>query len=366
MKLGYLHDSEMPGAEANTVNVAKMCAAFAANGHRPVLVHIAAPGERRGIRDYYGLDAAFRSIGIPVPRWEVRKAIFARLGAWRLRLAGVKLVYGRKPVVLLRAVQAGLPVVIELHALFGADSSRAAFARLLASPKLLRIVVISQALADDLVAEWPAAAGRVVVAHDGADLKPPPAHPVPRPDPSRPCIGYAGHLYPGKGMERIAELAMLRPNIDFLVVGGRPEDVTHWKEATKNSANLHFRGMVPHIEVAAHLAACDLVLAPYAARVQVSDGATDVARWMSPLKIFEYMALGHAIVATDLPVIEEILADGITAALCPAGDTAAWAPRIDALLADPQGTAAMAARARAELAAHYTWQKRAERVLDAL
>jgi hypothetical protein len=50
------------------------------------------------------------------------------------------------------------------------------------------------------------------------------------------------------------------------------------------------RRIVPHARVAAELADCEVVLAPYARRVQVSDGHTDVARWMSPLKIFEYMA----------------------------------------------------------------------------
>ncbi|MCW3837117.1 glycosyltransferase family 4 protein [Sphingomonas canadensis] len=367
MRIGYIHDSEMPGPEASTVNVAKMCAAFAANGHAPLLVHL--KGSGGGIGAHYHLSHPFRAVAVPLPaRLGVRKKLFSLAAAAIMRAARPAIVYGRKPIQLLPAMRLGLDLVLELHTLIGPDqpAQRRAFARMLASPRLRRIVVISQALADDLAAEWPAAAGRTIVAHDGADPAGEGVVPITRPNPGRPCAGYAGHLYPGKGMETIAALAAMRPNVDFVVLGGRPDDITRWTAQTQGQSNLFFRGMVPHADVPRHLGDCDVVLAPYSARVQVSDGKTDVARWMSPLKIFEYMAQGRAIMASGLPVIREILRDGDTAALCPPDDPAAWAERLDALLADPAACKAMGARAQAEFEAHYTWKGRAELVLDGL
>ncbi|MDQ3139320.1 MAG: glycosyltransferase [Pseudomonadota bacterium] len=128
--------------------------------------------------------------------------------------------------------------------------------------------------------------------------------------------------------------------------------------------NLFFKGRVPHAEVPAALAGCDVVLAPYAKRVEIADGQTDVSRWMSPLKIFEYMAQGHAIMASDLPVIREVLEDGVSAALCPPDAPEAWARRLDALLTDPAARRRLGDHARDLLETRYTWQRRARYILD--
>jgi glycosyltransferase involved in cell wall biosynthesis len=369
VKIGYSHDSAMPGPEANTVNVAKMCDAFACNGDDVLLVHLDGAGKQRGIHGHYGLKHRFRTVALPLPRpLPARKKLFSLASAAVMRSWSPDLVYGRKAIQLLPIARLGLPVVLELHSLFseGEVAMRGAFAELLAGIRLRRIVTISKALADDVAAEWPQSASRLLVAHDAADPQRHPVEPVPRPHAGSPCVGYAGHLYPGKGMELIAQLAAQRPGVDFVVLGGQPDDIARWKATTASLANLHFRGMQPHAEVPAHLADCDLVLAPYAEQVQVSDGRTDVARWMSPLKIFEYMAQGHAIMASSLPVIREILSDGRTAALLPPGDVPAWTERLDALLADAEARRRMGEAARNELEARYTWKQRAASVLAGL
>ena len=368
MKIGYIHDVRVPGPDASTVNVAKMHDAFAANGNQPLLV-LPGVGERVDAAEHYGLRGALNSVAITLPHWlPARARLFAALAATVLRMRNVDLVYGRKPTLLTPAVRLGLPVVLELHSVLSPSATRArrCFEQLLQSPKLVRIVTISQALADDVAAEWPQAADRLKVAHDGADIVKSIAPAVPRPVPARPCVGYAGHLYPGKGMELIKELAALRPGVDFVIIGGRPEDISRWRADTASLTNIHFKGRVPHAQVAANLADCDAVLAPYSASVIVSDGCTDVARWMSPLKIFEYMAFGHAIMATDLPVIREILRDGETAILCPAGDVEAWALGLDGLLDDEQGRRALACAARDSLEREFTWDARADAVLENL
>ena len=79
----------------------------------------------------------------------------------------------------------------------------------------------------------------------------------------------------------------------------------------------------------------------------VNESREEIGRWMSPLKLFEYMAAGKPILASDIPALREILADGGTALLLPPGDVAAWAAAARALLADPARAAALGARARA-------------------
>jgi glycosyltransferase involved in cell wall biosynthesis len=83
---------------------------------------------------------------------------------------------------------------------------------------------------------------------------------------------------------------------------------------------------------------------------------------MSPVKMFEYMAGGVPIVASDLPTIREVL-NGTNAAIVPPGDAPALARAISQLLADAPRAQALAARAREEVRT-YSWQERAKKVLS--
>ncbi|MBN9562413.1 MAG: glycosyltransferase family 4 protein [Alphaproteobacteria bacterium] len=88
-----------------------------------------------------------------------------------------------------------------------------------------------------------------------------------------------------------------------------------------------------------------------------------VVAYASPLKVFEYMAAGRAIVAPDQPNIREILTDGETALLFdPAESGSVWRA-IQRLVADPDLRRRLGEAARAEIARRdYTWERNAERI----
>jgi glycosyltransferase involved in cell wall biosynthesis len=242
--------------------------------------------------------------------------------------------------------------------------NQAAFASLLTSGQLRRIVTISAALRDEFLRRHGELSPLLAVAHDGADAAPAMDRtPAVRPNPGRLQVGYAGHLYDGKGIELIAELVRRCPWADFLIVGGAPDIVERWRGRLAGHANVRFCGQVPHAEVPDYLAGCQVVLAPYAKRVLISDGRTDVSRWMSPLKIFEYMALGKAILCSDLPVLREILEDGHTALLCPPEEPEYWASALQRLAGNPALICSLAAAALATFESRHTWRKRAGAIL---
>jgi glycosyltransferase involved in cell wall biosynthesis len=273
--------------------------------------------------------------------------------------------YSRKAPLLLPAARLGCPVALELHSPIGPHErrGRSALGKLLEGHQLRKIICISQALADQVANEWPAAKPLLTVAHDGADLA---RSPSKRTEGTRPLIGYAGHLYPGKGMEIIASLARARPDWDFLVLGGRAEDIAQWRDRTAPGENIIFAGLVPHGEVADRLAAADVVLAPYGKKVIVSDLKTDVSKWMSPLKLFEYMALGKPIVASDLPVIREILKDGVNARLAAPGNCGDWEGAISELLDNREMATALGEAARRDIEKKYSWKQRARAISSAV
>jgi glycosyltransferase involved in cell wall biosynthesis len=357
----YVHNSVLPAEMAGTVNVAKSCAAFAAAGHPVTLVHFRRTGL---IEAHYGLADRFKILSLPI---DGRTPLAIRVLAWTAAIVGRlkgAIVYGREPVFVAPAARLGCPVAVELHKeLPEGSQNRAAFATLLQTPRLRSIICISKALADDIERQWPAAASRLFVAHDAADVQPLSPAP-PRSSGSRPLLGYAGHLYPGKGMETIAALAKARRDWDFLVLGGRKEDVETWRKRTSALDTITYTGMLPHSEVADRLAGCDVLLAPYSRAVIVSDGRSDVARWMSPLKLFEYMALAKPVVVSDLPVIREVVRDGDNARLAEPDNPEDWERVIAELLADRESAAEMGERARSEVEKRFSWRARARAIAD--
>jgi glycosyltransferase involved in cell wall biosynthesis len=82
--------------------------------------------------------------------------------------------------------------------------------------------------------------------------------------------------------------------------------------------------------------------------------------------MFEYMASGVPMVASDLPVLQEVLVDGDNALIAPAGDAAAWQAAIERLLGDAALRTRLAARAQDDLRREHTWAARAERVMTGL
>jgi glycosyltransferase involved in cell wall biosynthesis len=109
------------------------------------------------------------------------------------------------------------------------------------------------------------------------------------------------------------------------------------------------------------------VLMPHATTGVVgATGASDISKWTSPMKMFEYMASGVPLVASTLPVLAEVLRDGDNSLLVPAADIAAWRAAIERLLADDDLRYRLAKRAQDDLVAHYTWDARAEHVMTGL
>ena len=371
MKVTYIANSTIPSRSASSVHVMKMCQAFARDGHDVTLLASQEPADLEpGVGNahaFYGVDEIFALRGIPLGRHRGRGWAYS----WRcLRAArGLRtdLVYSRYLPASVFAALRGYPTVLELH---GLRLTRSAEDRLLLRtlrrlPALRRVVVISRQLKADLLSAVDFDADKVVVAHDGADQvvghsRPPEM----RREPSRMQVGYVGHLYPGRGTELIREMAERLPDLDFHVVGGRPADVERMRRAATLPKNLDVHGFMPYRAAEAFRVHCDVLIAPYQDAVATLGARTDTSPWMSPLKIFEYMAAGKAIVCSDIPVLREVLEHRRTALLAPPDDLAAWVSALACLAREGDLRQRLGAAALQEFRDKYTWQGRARAVLE--
>ena len=151
----------------------------------------------------------------------------------------------------------------------------------------------------------------------------------------------------------------------FMSSGGNAKDVERWKAITGPPANLIFHGHVSPAEADGYRLAMDVLIAPYQQEVHNAGGSQDIARWMSPLKIFEYMAAGKPIIASDLPVLREVLQHNRQALLVPPADVDGWQQAVRRL-SDPRLRGQLGEQALRTFQQSHTWKQRANLVLHGL
>jgi glycosyltransferase involved in cell wall biosynthesis len=363
MKICYLSESSIPSPTANSVQVMKMCQAFARAGHEVVLVAMSGdPGYHdQDAFAFYGVDPCFAIRRIENPRIRGGRYLYDLGAAVTAIRERAELAYGRSFRSCFFATQIGLQVIYEAHTTLprAGGVSRRLLRWFFESDACLRVVAISAALATALVRDLGVSPHRILVAHDGAD---PPRDEAVRLGPEdRMQVGYVGQLYPGKGIEVIVPLAEACPWADFHVIGGSVSAVARWKQS-RIPQNLRFHGHLPPGQLDAYRRGFDALLAPYQPIV-TSSGGGDVAAWMSPLKIFEYMAAARPILCSDLPVLREILQHGRNALLCPPDDVPSWTEALQSLRNDPELAGRLGTTAQYDFEAEYTWDARARKVL---
>lgn len=165
---------------------------------------------------------------------------------------------------------------------------------------------------------------------------------------------YTGSIKPWKGVDTLVRAAaLLSEEFVVCIVGGSDEQRARLRrEVGDVPANIQFAGRVRPDVVPRYLAASDVLVLPNSGEQNIS------ARYTSPLKLFEYMAAGRAIVASDLPSIREVL-DEETAFFATADDPESLAAAIERASGEEGTRRAANARERVE---QYTWTARAERI----
>ncbi len=393
MKIAVIAPGSLPGRQANAIQTMKMTQALVDLGHQVLL--LAPRSFRENVSDksmqadwgslasYYGLHTEFRIEWMKVSA-RLRRYDYGWRAVWRARREGVDLIYTRLPQAAALSSCLGIPTIFEVHDIPNGVSAPWLLRKFLMGRGARRLVSISNALAADLEIKFriPGIKGFHKIIPDGVDLER--YRDVPTPEEARNTLlarsikrpfltghsfsadrftaGYTGHLYPGRGIELILKLATRLPDVNFLIVGGMPNDI----EAVRGEIfryeiqNVYLTGFIPNAEIPLYQAACEVLLMPYQQKVAASSGG-DISRYLSPMKLFEYLACGRAICSSDLPVLREVLSDENALLLNPE-DFEAWEEAIRRLRGDSELRERLACNARLE-AHKYSWEQRARKML---
>jgi glycosyltransferase involved in cell wall biosynthesis len=365
--------SQIPSTTANSIEVMKVCQALVACGHN---VHLIVPGREpvawEQLGSFYGVgeQPVFEITWLPADQ-RFKRYDFSIAAVRRARSMKADAVYAWPLQAAYLALTARLPVLLELHEIPTGRLGPLVFRQIINSKTRKRFLPITKALARALETQFSFnfKPGEMLVAPSGVDLER--YQDLPDPSkarqmlglPDRFTAGYTGHLYSGRGLGLLQELARENPQVQFLWVGGRPDDVETWKMKLASSEinNVSLTGFIENRQLPLYQAAAEVLLMPYERRVSGSSGG-NTADVCSPMKMFEYMACGRAILTSDLPVLREVLNES-NARFAPPEDLVAWNLAFKKLLDNPSERERLGKQAKQD-AYHYTWKERARRSLD--
>lgn len=393
MRLFYIANARLPTEKAHGYQICKMCEAFALNGAQVTLLHpyrhqMDARLSSTSVFDYYGLRPIFEVQTLPnwdivllnrfipdrwfTPLFFAHAFVWANYSARKARQQGADVYYTRDSTIAYWLVRFGIPTVYEAHVV--PKGAQRWLLQKVARSSWLRLVVVLTSYIKQHFVDMGFAEDKVIVLPDGVDLSlfdnvPSQAEcrqrlglPL-----DRPIIGYIGRFQTmemEKGISDLVRAMKYVPSYNnseplLLCVGGPMDIVPKYLEIARQEgvpeSRLKFVDRVPNVEVPYWIRACDGASIPW-------PWTEFSAYYTSPLKLFEYMAAGVPIVASDLPSIREVLRHGENAWLVPPGDPKALAEGIRHLLENPD-IAKMLAQQVGKEVQRYTWKRRAATIL---
>jgi glycosyltransferase involved in cell wall biosynthesis len=224
------------------------------------------------------------------------------------------------------------------------------------------VICVSEATRIHLIQNWRISGEKIVVFPNAADV-----HRF-RPDPeasaalrsslgvdNRPLIFFVGGFYEWHDVKTIldafAQMLVAYPDACLILVGDGAQRLTMMQHSSDLGIShaVRFTGKVAHAEVPRLMAAADVAVVPYP--------PINRELWLSPLKLFEYMASGTAIVASAVGQLTEVLQDGYNGLLVPPGDIPAMTDALKKLIGDPFLCARLGQQAREDAVEKYSWDR---------
>ncbi len=380
--LVLLANARLPSQRAQSLQVVQAACAFARAGSPTTLLHARRRKTpdlppRQDLYSYYAVPPGERAqiVAVDCVDWIDLAPRALQYGPARLqeltfarRAAEWVLAQRPRPRVLSREVEAardllrkGHPgVFLEIHRVPGGNTRRKWLLETASGARGL--VAISGGVREDLLALG-IDAQKVVVEHDA--MEPSRFAHIPSREQARselalpagiPLVAYTGGLLSWKGVDVLLGAARKLPDVGFAIAGGMTADVERLCSSAADLVNVRLDGFQPPERVALYLAAADVLVVPNRSQPAIS------SRYTSPLKVFEAMAVGRAVVASDLPSLRELLTHDRDAWLVRPDDPDALAEGLRHVLDDDALRARLATTLHERAPAH-TWDARAERLL---
>ena len=174
------------------------------------------------------------------------------------------------------------------------------------------------------------------------------------------CV-YTGSLAKGKGLEKIIQISTILKNIKFHIYGDF-ENSNYDEEKLKKYKNIKYHGYIEYRKIPEILKKYQILLMPYSKKVYVRAKNIEAGKYMSPMKLFDYMASNRLILASRINVYLHILNER-NSILVKSQSPEYWAKKINYVFKNYRKFSYLRKNAYKKVA-NFTWEKRVDKILN--
>ncbi len=379
MRILYISQSVIPSKSANSVHVMKMCEAlsklnnqvdlFCWNNKRDTL---------KGIKNFfkfYAVNNNFNILRLSVENfWIFREITTLLYIIYKIFSKKYDLVYSRSIQISWVLSIIGIKTVLEIHSPPSVKTNYF-LKRILRKGDLRFLILINNALKNHILENYKIHKHlEIITLPDAADdsvIKDIKKNLNRNFQIKKNSVGYLGHLYQGRGIELIIKLAKEFPENNFYIVGGADHHIQVWKKKL-NSNNIFFLGFQNQDNCNFLRHKFDYLIAPYQKKVYVHGAVSEnvykkskleTSKWMSPLKLFEYMEAKKPIITSNLPALKEIFVNEVDAILCDPNNFDQWKNAIFRLNKNLNLRKKISKNAYKKFKKEFTWNLRAKKLV---
>ena len=310
-KINYITFSSLPSLLPSSLQIIKTCESFSKHKYYVTLIKPGTGNKKISINKYYGIKyklnikefKKFKSFprGFNFYLYSINCLIF-------ILKHGASITITRNYFICFLLVLFRQKVILEIHHDIKIEGRITKFiirfSNFLNNKNLLNIVAISKSVKNLFEHKYKVVPKKIKVLPSGSSIRV--NYSARMITNKRLKIGYFGSISISKGINTIIKLSKIDPDNDYFIYGGTKEDLLKLR-IVNFRRNLFLKEGIPYEQISKKMSEMDILLLPYTKVIKSSGEVDDISKYTSPLKLFDYLAVGKMIICSNLKVLREII-----------------------------------------------------------
>ncbi len=310
-KINYVTFSSIPSSLPSSLQIIKTCESLSINKYDITLIKPGTGNKKFSIKKYYGLKH-----DVKIKEFNNFKSFPKGLNFYLYCFVCLFFILKKKESITITRnyficyllLLFKKKVILEIHHDTNIEGRITKlilkYSNFLNRKKLINIVAITHAVKNLFISKYQVQPKKITVLPSGSSIK---INELPKFSyNTRFKIGYFGSISPSKGINTIIKLSKIDKDNDYYIYGGNKKEIYKLKKGNRNK-NLFLNASLPYAGLSKVMSTMDILTIPYTKNIKSAGEVDDISKYTSPLKLFDYLAVGKMIISSNLKVLKEVI-----------------------------------------------------------